>query len=209
MTFTISKTKLAIAIVAVAMLLPTSAMAFHVFDDVPDDKFYADPVEWAFDNGITTGRSPTSFAPDDGVTRGESVTFLKRYDDNIVQPALATLTSDVAANTADIADLPTVYAVRVDLDGTLLQGPTGSSSTRTGTGFYDVTFPVDVSECVWQVTPTNGPGLFVIDSDQVFAALQQDYTFSPFEAIEEQIIVRIKDEDGNAFSNRFDLVVHC
>lgn len=88
MTFTISKTRLAIGIVAVAMLVPASAMAFHVFDDVADDRFYAEPVEWAFDNDITTGKTATTFAPDDGVTRGESVTFLKRYNDNVVQPAI-------------------------------------------------------------------------------------------------------------------------
>lgn len=69
----------------------TTAEATHVFDDVEDDRFYADPVEWAAANAITTGKSPTMFAPLDAVTRGESVTFLKRYDDNITQPALADL----------------------------------------------------------------------------------------------------------------------
>jgi hypothetical protein len=90
-TFTISKTKLAIAMMALIMVIPATAMATHAFTDVPDDKFYAAPVEWAFDNGITTGRTPTSFAPDDNVTRGESVTFLKRYQDNVVGPAVKVL----------------------------------------------------------------------------------------------------------------------
>ena len=81
MTITITKWRLAFAIVTVALLAPATALATHIFDDVEDGKFYADPVEWAFTNGITTGKSPTIFAPDDGVTRGESVTFLKRYDD--------------------------------------------------------------------------------------------------------------------------------
>lgn len=87
MTITLTKSKLAIAVLAVAMLVPATAWANHVFTDVPDDKFYAVPVEWAFDNGITTGKSPSLFAPDDNVTRGESVTFLKRYEDNIAAPA--------------------------------------------------------------------------------------------------------------------------
>ena len=102
MTITITKWKLALATIAVALIAPTTAVAFHIFDDVPDDKFYADAVEWAFDNGITTGRSPTIFDPDAGVTRGESVTFDKRYDDNIVQPALAGLQTEVDTNEADI-----------------------------------------------------------------------------------------------------------
>jgi S-layer homology domain len=89
MTFTIKKVHLAMAVLVVALIAPATALATHIFSDVPDSKFYADPVEWAFNNGITTGTSATTFSPEDGVTRGESVTFLKRYDDNIVQPALA------------------------------------------------------------------------------------------------------------------------
>jgi hypothetical protein len=89
MTITIRKLHLAIAVLAVALIAPATAFAAHVFTDVPDDAFYADPVEWAFENDITTGKSPTSFAPLDNVTRGESVTFLKRYNDNIVEPAVA------------------------------------------------------------------------------------------------------------------------
>ena len=104
MTFTITKTKFAIALVVVAMLVPATAMATHVFDDVPDDKFYAVPVEWAFDNGITTGKSPTTFAPDDNVTRGESVTFLKRYNDNLVEPALDALEADTESRVAGVQD---------------------------------------------------------------------------------------------------------
>ena len=58
------------------------------FTDVDADRFYAGPVQWAKDNHITTGRTPTSFAPDAPVTRGEVVTFLKRfYDRFIVGPA--------------------------------------------------------------------------------------------------------------------------
>ncbi len=113
MRITLTKSKLAIAVLAVAMLVPATAWANHVFTDVPDDKFYAAPVEWAFDNGITTGKTPTLFAPDDNVTRGESVTFLKRYNDNIVEPADAALQAAVGAaqadadsNAADIAALP-------------------------------------------------------------------------------------------------------
>lgn len=107
MTFTISKSRLAFAIVAVALLMPSTAMAFHVFDDVPDDKFYADPVEWAFDNGITTGKTSSTFAPDDAVTRGESVTFLKRYNDNVVAPTTMNLfASDTNLNpTSTLGDL--------------------------------------------------------------------------------------------------------
>ena len=84
----ITKSRVAAAVAAGVLLAPATALASHVFDDVPDGAFYANPVEWAFENDITTGKSPTSFAPLDGVTRGESVTFLQRYNDNVVEPAL-------------------------------------------------------------------------------------------------------------------------
>jgi hypothetical protein len=66
MTITIRKLHLAVAIVAVALLVPATAVATHIFTDVPDGAFYADPVEWAFNNEITTGTSATTFEP----TRG-------------------------------------------------------------------------------------------------------------------------------------------
>jgi hypothetical protein len=101
LTITITKSRLALAIAAFALLIPATAYATHTFSDVPDDKFYTDAVEWAFDNGITTGTSATTFEPDAGVTRGQNVTFAKRYDDNIVQPALTTLTTDIAVLEAE------------------------------------------------------------------------------------------------------------
>lgn len=59
MTVTISKLHLALAIAVVMLIAPTAAFAAHVFDDVPDGRFYSDFVEWASDNGMTTGRTPT------------------------------------------------------------------------------------------------------------------------------------------------------
>ena len=129
MTITIRKLHLAIAVLAIAVLAPaTTAVAFHVFDDVPDDRFYSDAVEWAFANDITTGTSATTFEPDRGVTRGENVTFAKRYDDNIVQPALTELSNDTATNTAGVAALDTAQAFAVtafeDIAAALTTNPT-------------------------------------------------------------------------------------
>ena len=147
MTFTISKSKLAVAIVAAAMLIPSGAMAFHVFDDVPDDKFYADPVEWAFDNGITTGKAPSTFAPDDNVTRGETVTFLKRYEDNIVAPADLALQADINDNADDIAALPEIMWAVTDDDGSLDRSSGGVTTSKSGTGTYFINFPRDITDC--------------------------------------------------------------
>lgn len=72
------------AVIVVAIAMPTVAAGVNPFTDVPAGRFFTEPVEWAFDNNITTGQTPTLFDPDGAVTRGESVTFLKRYNDNIV-----------------------------------------------------------------------------------------------------------------------------
>ncbi len=48
------------------------------FDDVPEDAYYADAVEWAVENGVTSGTSDTTFSPNAACTRAQAVTFLWR-----------------------------------------------------------------------------------------------------------------------------------
>ena len=50
----------------------------NTFIDVPEDQYYYNPVNWALDNGITTGTSDTTFSPDQPCTRAQIVTFLWR-----------------------------------------------------------------------------------------------------------------------------------
>ena len=50
------------------------------FDDVPSGRFFSEPVAWAFENGVTTGRSATEFDPYAPVKRVEFAAFLSRYD---------------------------------------------------------------------------------------------------------------------------------
>lgn len=49
-----------------------------VFKDVPASAYYADAVNWAVKNGITTGTGSTTFSPDAVCTRAQIVTFLYR-----------------------------------------------------------------------------------------------------------------------------------
>jgi len=49
------------------------------FEDVEPGSWYHAPVEWALEQGITTGVSATEFAPDRNVIREQFVTFLYRY----------------------------------------------------------------------------------------------------------------------------------
>ena len=53
--------------------------ASGVFTDVAYYADYAQAVDWAVAEGITSGTSATTFSPDKACTRGEIVTFLYRY----------------------------------------------------------------------------------------------------------------------------------
>lgn len=48
------------------------------FNDVADDAYYAAPVKWAVENGITTGTSSTAFSHDMTCTRAQILTFIWR-----------------------------------------------------------------------------------------------------------------------------------
>lgn len=55
---------------------------------------------------------------------------------------------------------PDFYFARVSETGVLLHGSTGVTSVRTGAGYYNVYFPVDIRSCYWLVTkaPNDGGG---------------------------------------------------
>ena len=55
-----------------------AASASANFTDVPAGAYYAAPVAWAVENGITNGTGKTTFSPDAPCTRAEIVTFLYR-----------------------------------------------------------------------------------------------------------------------------------
>ena len=122
----ISKTKLLMAMLVMALVVPATGSAVHTFPDVPDGQYYTEPVEWAFDNGITTGTTATTFSPADPVTRAQNVTFAWRYDQYIVQPALADIETDIAAGDP-------FYVGIIELDGTQYPDNTGDC-TPAGPG---------------------------------------------------------------------------
>ena len=48
------------------------------FADIEEGKYYTDAVLWAYEKGITTGKTDTAFVPNDPCTRAEIVTMLYR-----------------------------------------------------------------------------------------------------------------------------------
>ena len=73
-----------------------SAAESNPFADVAAGSYYADAVQWAVANGITSGTSATAFDPDAPVTRAQVVTFLYR---NAGSPSVC--------GSAPFADVPT------------------------------------------------------------------------------------------------------
>lgn len=49
-----------------------------VFSDVPSSAYYADAVQWAVENGITSGTDKNHFSPNASCTRAQAVAFLWR-----------------------------------------------------------------------------------------------------------------------------------
>ena len=90
------------------------AAAPAAFEDVAADAWYAEPVAWAAENGITNGTSATKFSPDQTCTRGQIVTFLYRYDQKFnpeAQPASGS-TSFRDVSPAAYYGAPVTWAVK-------------------------------------------------------------------------------------------------
>ena len=204
MTIIITKTKLALGILAMVLVGATVAAASDgVFTDNPSGTYYHDPVEWAYDNGITTGTSATTFSPMDSVTRGQNVTFAYRYDQNIVQPALEDLE-------ASIANLPDVYFIEVDGDGTKTRGSYGTSVTKNDTGSYEVEFPVDdVHDCTWSgtIAQQRTSAIWIGDLPTGQILLESDFDILARDI--DSIYVSTVDDDGTAADRPFMIQITC
>lgn len=75
---------------------PTPKSKESAFTDVVAGSYYETAVQWAVENGITSGTSATTFSPNATCTRAQTVTFLWRSQKS---PA------DGAANSfTDVAD---------------------------------------------------------------------------------------------------------
>ena len=72
--FTMPASKVMVSATFAASTTPSTGR----FNDVAASDYYYDAVEWAVDQGITTGTSATTFSPNASCTRAQMVTFLWR-----------------------------------------------------------------------------------------------------------------------------------
>lgn len=96
------KKRLLSMVVAVVLILCAAPIAQaaeleNPFSDVSNRAYYRDAVLWAYNAGVTSGTSATTFEPDSYCTRGQVVTFLWRASGSPEPASLANHFVDVAA----------------------------------------------------------------------------------------------------------------
>lgn len=67
-----------VVMLMLSVTMSASASQINPFSDVRQGDYYYDSVLWAYNYGITAGKTETQFAPGDGCTREQIVTFLWR-----------------------------------------------------------------------------------------------------------------------------------
>lgn len=72
------RTRLAIVALVAVLALPATALASHIFTDVPDTMTGHAAIEAVYDARITAGCTATTYCPKDPVTREQMAIFLQR-----------------------------------------------------------------------------------------------------------------------------------
>ena len=74
------KKKLLSLLLALVLIsgLSVPSLAAGGFADVDANAYYAEAVDWAVENGVTSGTSATTFSPEKTCTRGQIITFIWR-----------------------------------------------------------------------------------------------------------------------------------
>lgn len=67
-------------LLALFLLIPTQVSAKSSFTDVPDRHWAKDAIQWAKDEGLTSGYQDGTFRPDKAITEAQLVTMLVRFD---------------------------------------------------------------------------------------------------------------------------------
>lgn len=88
------RTSVRVAAFTVALVVGVSgsALASHVFRDVPDSSTHAEAIHWAQANGIITGFGDGTFQPRTTVLRDQVASMLHRYDQHVERRIAAAAT---------------------------------------------------------------------------------------------------------------------
>jgi len=133
----------------------TEADAQLVFRDVKASAYYYSAVEWAVQNGVTSGVSATSFAPNNKCTRGQVVSFLYRASGGTpvntanpfvdvksskfyYQPVLWAVSKGITSGTSKTTFSPQSYCTRAEVVSFLWRVAGCPSTTGVSNPFKDV-----------------------------------------------------------------------
>jgi hypothetical protein len=120
------------------------------FTDVPDGSWYAAPVLWAFENGITGGTDATHFNPGGQCLRAFAVTFLHKAD-----------------------QIPTVYPVNAQFDETMGTVTLSHTEAQPGEIITATVIPAEGYELI-NVHCVNDTGITVL-SDTEFTFVMPEH----------------------------------
>jgi hypothetical protein len=167
----ISKTKLLMAVLVVALVVPATAYAAHTFDDVGDADYYSPAINWGAANDITFGCGNNNFCTGQNVKREDNMVFTYRYDQNVAQPALTANAATAAQADADdnasdinaiqnnIIDYPNPAIARNDTGGTPVTTLDINETSVEATGDGQIVFPIDrpysVNGVNWELLPVS------------------------------------------------------
>jgi hypothetical protein len=70
--------RVAVGLLAVALLVPGVVLASHQFTDVPNSHIFHNDIDWLADSGVTGGCGGGNFCPNASVTRGQMAAFMHR-----------------------------------------------------------------------------------------------------------------------------------
>ena len=113
------------------------------FSDVGQGDYFAEPVKWAVEKGITTGTSATTFSPNETCTTAQILTFLWRANGSPA-PTISNPFSDVAAG--DYYRDAAVWAYEKGLvSGSAFGGDTPATRAATVTYLWKLAGSPDVS----------------------------------------------------------------
>lgn len=167
---------------------PTPVPTVGGFSDVTADRYYAQPVVWAVQKGITSGKgSTTTFKPNDTCTRAEIMTFI-----------WASEGKPDPTGTAPFSDMPTLSAFRSAISWAVEKGVTGG----IGGGRFGTTAPctrVQAVTFLWAAAGKPQPSTPAMFSDMTGS---QIYDSAISWAVENQIT-------SGAGNNRFDPNKRC
>lgn len=102
-------------VMLIVLTIPAAATVGNIatgFSDVPIGSWYANPVTWAINRGITNGTSSSTFSPEDTCTNAQVLTFLWRACGSI-DPTITNPFRDISES--DYFYKPALWAYEKDM----------------------------------------------------------------------------------------------